>query len=91
MKVLRTKVSSLPIKITIKITMKNVEYYLGEKIVDFENIRNFLSNAKNKYISQIDSLYKENINLRFLYGKHLRNMMKYFECGKDANHFQDIF
>ena len=87
MKVLRTKGSSLPITITIKITMKSVEYYLGEKIVDFENIRNFLFNAKNKYISQIDSLYKENINLRFLYGKHLRNMMKYFECGKDVKSF----
>ena len=46
---------------------------------DFEEIREFLFDAKNAYILQLDSLYKEKLNLRFLYGKQFRSMMKHIE------------
>jgi hypothetical protein len=47
MKDLRAKGSSLPITITIKINDENIEYYLGEQLKKFKEIREFLSNAKN--------------------------------------------
>jgi len=83
MKILRKKGSSLPIKISIKIRIKDkeptIEYYLGKEKKDFQSIREFLFEAKNSYISQIGSLYKEKLNLRFLYGKQFRSMMKHLE------------
>ena len=47
MKDLRAKGSSLPIAIIIKINDENIEYYLGEQLKKFKEIREFLSNAKN--------------------------------------------
>ena len=83
MNVLRTKGSSLPIKISIKISIKykepTIEYYLGKEKSDFEDIRKFLFEAKNSYITQLDSIYKEKLNLRFLYGKQFRSMMRHIE------------
>ena len=70
-------------KITIKISIKynepNIEYYLGKDKYDFEDIREFLFEAKNDYMTQLDSIYKERMNIRFLYGKQFRNMMKHLE------------
>ena len=83
MNILRRKGSSLPIKIIIKINIKNkestVEYHLDKYKKDFEEIREFLFDAKNAYILQLDSIYKEKLNLRFLYGKQFRSMMKHIE------------
>jgi len=83
MKILRKKGSSLPIKISIKINIRdkepNIEYYLDKEKRDFQSIREFLFDAKNAYISQIGSLYKEKLNLRFLYGKQFRSMMRHLE------------
>ena len=83
MNVLRTKGSSLPIKISIKIGIKynepNIEYYLDRDKYDFEDIRKFLFEAKTEYIDQLSSIYKEKLNLRFLYGKQFRSMMKHLE------------
>ena len=82
MKVLRTKGSSLPINITIRIRIEKnkpiIEYKLEEeKINDPLIIRDFLFNAKNKYISQLITMYREKSNLRFLYGKQFRSIMKH--------------
>ena len=79
MKILLNKGCTLPIKIIFKIHILNIEYYINDRIVDFEDIRNYLSNIKDKYISQLDSIYKENVNLRFLYGKQFRSIMKHLE------------
>ena len=91
MKILRVKGSSLPIKIRIKFNMKDkelyIKYYLEEQIHTFEEIRDFLLNAKNKYIDQLNELYKYDLNLRFLYGKQFRSIMKYLENGYNIDSF----
>ena len=83
MKILRKKGSSLPIKISVKISIKEkvptIEYFLDKEKKDFQSIKEFLFQAKNTYISQLGSLYKEKLNLRFLYGKQFRSMMKHLE------------
>ena len=90
-KVLRSKGSSLPIKISIKTKIINdvpsIEYYLDGKKSNYEFIRNFLFKAKNNFISQLNSLYKEKLNLRFLYGKQFRSIMKHLESNLNINSF----
>ena len=82
MKILRKKGSCWPIKISITINIDNgpnIKYFLDKKITDFKSIIDFLFEAKNKYISQLDLFYKVKFNLRFLYGKQFRTMMKHIE------------
>ena len=86
MRVLRTKGSSLPIKITLDISLNvekkelpKVEYWLGKEKREYEEIRDFLFTVKNAYISQLNSIYRENQNIRLLYGKQFRSLMKHLE------------
>jgi len=86
MRVLRKKGSSLPIKITLQISLNvekkelpKVEYLLGKEKKEYEDIRDFLFTVKNAYISQLNAIYKENPNLRLLYGKQFRSLMKHLE------------
>ena len=79
MKVLRTKGSTLPIKIDIKVQMHKVEYYLGGKESTLKEIKTFLLNVKNKHISQLNAIYKKEVNIRFLYGKQFRSIIKHLE------------
>ena len=78
---LKNKGSNLPIKICIKVKdMNKLDYYLGgQKVKNFDVIKTFLSEVKNKYNSQLNSLYKENAYLRFLFGKHFIAMMKHLQ------------
>ena len=86
MKDLRIKGSSLPIEINIKVrNMNQITYDLGGKIKDFEGIRNFLSKAKNDYNSQLDLMYKEKLNLRFLYGKQFRSFLTHLDVDTSFN------
>jgi len=86
MKILRTKGSSLPIKIVLEISL-NVEkkdlpkivYWLGKEEKEYEDIRDFLFIVKNSYISQLNSIYKDNPNIRLLDGKQIRSLMKHLE------------
>ena len=91
MKVLRSKGSSLPIIIVVNIRVKDnkptIDYFLDKEEKDFQSIREFLFQAKNAYISQLDKFYKEKFNLRFLYGKQLRTMMIHLETGKKIDSF----
>ena len=79
MKVLRTKGSTLSIKIYIKVKMHKVEYYLGGNEVTFKEIKTFLLTAKNKHISQLNTIFKKEVNIRFLYGKQFRSIIKHLE------------
>ena len=83
MNILRKKGSSLPIKICVKICIKNkepnIEYHLDKYKKEFEEIREFLFDAKNAYITQLESIYKEKLNLRFLHGKQFRSIMKHIK------------
>ena len=89
--VLRTKGSSLPIRISIKINIQdkepNIKYYLGEDKKDFKEIRDFLFEVKNKYINQLNLKYKEKLNIRFLYGKQFRSIMKHLESNFKIDSF----
>ena len=91
MKVLRLKGSSLPIKIKVKISIKNkepiIDYFLDKEKKDFQSIREFLFQTKNAYVSQLDKIYKEKLNLRFLYGKQFRTMMKHLEYNYKIDSF----
>ena len=88
MKVLRAKGSSLKIKICIKVEkMDKIKYELGNEEVSFKYIRNYLINVKNNYISQLDSMYKDKVNLRFFYGKQFRSIIKHLETGFNIDSF----
>lgn len=89
--VLRTKGSSLPIRISKKINIQdkepNIKYYLGEDKKDFKEIRDFIYEVKNKYINQLNLKYKEKLNIRFLYGKQFRSIMKHLESNFKIDSF----
>jgi len=86
--ILRSKGSSLPIKIRIKVEkMSKIKYELGEEEVSFKSIKNFLTNVKNNYISQLESIYKEKVNLRFLYGKQIRSVIEHLETSFNIDSF----
>ena len=91
MNVLRNKGSSLPIKITISINIKNDEpsitYHLGEEKSYYKRIRDFLFKAKTSYITQLERMYKDKLNLRFLYGKQFRSIMKHLESSVNMDSF----
>ena len=86
MRDLRTKGSSLPIQISIKIKdMNKISYDLNDKLDNFKDIKNFLLNAKNNFNNLLESMYKEKLNLRFLYGKQFRSFMIHLETGSEYN------
>ena len=95
MKELRSRGSSLPIIITIIIKkesknnneLEKIEYCLGGQEKDFEEIRKFLSNVKEKYVSQLEMMYKEKVNLRMLYGQQFMSLMKHLESGISIDSF----
>ena len=87
MKVLREKGCSLPIKICIKANKNNIKYFLEDKDVTIKYIKEFLLKVKNIYIPQLNSLYKSSANLRFLYGKQFRSMMKHIEKNFNLDSF----
>ena len=85
MKDLRTKGSSLPIEINIQIKdMNKISYDLNDKLDNFNDIKNFLLNAKNNYNSLLEEKYQHKFNLRFLYGKQFKSFMNHLE-GNEPN------
>ena len=78
-KILISKGNNLPINIIIKSKLYDIQYFLDDKIINLEEIINYLSNVKDSYISQLDSIYKENPNLRFLYGNQFISLMRHIE------------
>ena len=91
MDVLRNKGSSLPIRINMEIKVEKNEpsiiYRLEKDKVTFDSLRKFLFDAKTSYISQLDSMYKEKLNLRFLYGKQFRSVMKHLKSNLNLDSF----
>ncbi len=79
MKILRIKGCSLPILIDINIEYPTIKYKLNKKITDFEFIREYLFKAKNDYENQLNSIYKNEKYLRFLYGKLFRKIKMHQE------------
>ena len=87
MKVLREKGCSLPINISINVNMEHVKYYLEDKDIKFEALQKFLLKVKNMYMSQLNTIYKDKPNLRFLFGKQFRSMMKHIEKSFEMDSF----
>ena len=89
MKALRSKGSSLPINIMIEVKNDDIKYYLDEQetYLEKENsmqkdgIKDFLIKAKDDFITKLNEPYKQKMNLRFIYGKQFRSMMKHLETG----------
>ena len=79
MKILRIKGCSLPILIDINIEYPTIKYKLNKKITDFEFIREYLFKAKNDYENQLNSIYKNEKYLRFLYGKLFRKIIMHLD------------
>ena len=87
MKVIMEKGCSLPINISIKVQMENVKYFLEDKEINFKDLQKFLLTVKNMYISQLNTIYKDKPNLRFLFRKQFRSMMKHIEKGYEMDSF----
>ena len=77
--ILMKKGCCLPISIIIEIKYPKIDYKLNKKPTNFDNIRNFLFEAKNDYEKQLNSIYKKEKYLRFLYGKLFRKIIMYFD------------
>ena len=87
-KVLRIKGSSLPIEIIIEIKYPNKKYSLNNNEQNFQEIKDFLFNAKIEQISQLDSIYRKYKYLRFLYGKLFRKIIKHLEDESRVNEIE---
>ena len=88
---LRIKGNSLPIEIIIQVkNKKEITYELSDaitKLTDFKSIKDFLIKAKNNYVFQLESIYKNDPNIRFLYGKQFTNFLKHLNSGFDIESF----
>ena len=77
MNILRTKGSTLPIKIVVEVNHPNIHYFLEGKKIEFNDLHNFLTNAKINIIKKLDVVYKEMSTIRFLYGKEIDNILRH--------------
>lgn len=80
-KVLLQKGRYLPILFSIKLEYPNIKYYLNKIETNFGKIKDFLLQAKNEQKSQLDSFYKKNKNLRFLYGNLFNRIIAHLNGG----------
>ena len=68
---------SLPIEIKINIKYPEVTYFLKNKPITFDKLSKYLLNVKNYLEKKLDSCYKTQQNLRFLYGKQFDTLSKH--------------
>ena len=87
-KSLRIKGSSLPIEIIIEIKYPYKKYSLNNIVQNFQEIKDFLFNAKIEQITQLDSIYRQYKYLRFLYGKLFRKIIKHLEDESRVNEIE---
>jgi len=80
-KVLRKKGSNLPILFNIKLKYPNINYYLNKIEINFGKIKDFLLQAMLEQKSQMDLIYKQNRNLRFLYGYLFKRIIEHLNGG----------
>ena len=83
-KALQTKGIILPILIKIKLEYPNKNIFLNKIETNFEIIIDFLFKVKTELILQLDLKYKQNIYLRFLYGKLFNKINKHLNGGDCA-------
>ena len=86
--ILRTKGSTLPILIVIKIKFPKINFFLEDNEKSFEEIYKFLSDAKINIIKKLESIYKQMTTIRFIYGKEIVSLLSYIE--DDENKFDSF-
>ena len=74
--VFKRKGCSLPISIKIEVKNKEVEYFLDEKKISYEELKSYLLNVKNYLEKKLDLNYKTQENLRILYGEQFYTLRK---------------
>ena len=84
---LRIKGSNLPININILIEYPNIQYQLENNSRNFDEIKKFLFDAENNLNIQLDSFYKNYINLRFLFSGQFDSIIKHMEGTLNINYF----
>ena len=89
LKILKIKGSILPKFIYLTISYPNLKYFLDDlkKETEFKFIHAFLSNAKINFIKKLNSIYKEKINIRFIYGKQINCMLNHIQGKNQINSF----
>ena len=75
--VFQIKGCSLPIEININIKYPQITYFLKKKEIPFEELSKYLLKVKNYLEKTLDSNYKNQQNLRFLYGKQFDTLSKH--------------
>ena len=73
-KILRIKGYNIPILIIIVIRYPEITYKFNNEEKDFNYIKNYLFNIRNKFENQLDKIYQNEKHLRFLYGKLFRKI-----------------
>jgi len=65
-----------------------IDILMNDDLITRKPLKNEeLIKAKNKYTSQLNAEYKQKMNLRFMYGKQFRSMMKHLETGYKIDAF----
>lgn len=85
--VFQTKGCSLPIEIEIVIKYPEVTYLLKKKPITFGDLSKYLLNVKNYYEKTLDSNYKKEQNLRFLYGKQFDTLNNHILKNQEISSF----
>jgi len=75
--VFHTKGCSLPIEIEINVRYPEITYSLRKNAISFSNLSKYLLNVRNYLEKTLDSNYKREQNLRFLYGKQFDTLSKH--------------
>ena len=75
--VFQIKGCSLPIEIKINLKYPEAKYFLKKRNIKFEDLSKYLLNVKNYLEKILDSNYKRQQNLRFLYGKQFDTLGKH--------------
>ena len=87
----KTKGCSLPIEIEIIIINNDekneVRYFLKKNEISFNELRKYLLNAKNYLEKALNSNYKREQNLRFLYGKQYNTFLRHIQGNLEINSF----
>ena len=78
---------SLPVEISISLEYPEVTYFLKKKKISFEVLSKYLLKVKNNFEKTLDSNYKNQQNLRFLYGKQFDTLNKHISGNCDISSF----
>ena len=79
--ILRIKGNTLPFVINVIISYPDIKYFFDNDInqTEFNFVYSFLLNAKMNIINKLNSFYKKMINIRFIYGNQINNILDHIK------------